>query len=78
MNKEQISRLRATPVGGMTRIDGISLKVMLSSLKSCRERCEFRGEGGAKCCEAAKACMLHLRPDRQSVYFKRINTKEGT
>ncbi len=73
MNKEQLTRLRTTPVGGTTRVNGITLKV-IPTIPTARfdhicQGCEFQTEGGAKACIASGACMAGNRPDKTSVYF---------
>ena len=74
MNKEQLTRLRTTPVGGTTRVNGITIKVEPTARfdRICQE-CEFQTEGGAKACIASEACMANKRPDKTSVYFVRNN-----
>ena len=33
--------------------------------------CDFENEGGAETCPLSKTCMAHLRPDRQSVIYRK-------
>ena len=70
MNKEQLTRLRTTPIGGTTRVNGITLKVIPTArFDHICQKCEFQTEGGAKACVASGACMASNRPDKTSVYF---------
>ena len=70
MNKEQIVRLRTTPIGGTTRVNGITIKVEPTArFDHICQLCEFQTEGGAEACIASEASMANKRPDKTSVYF---------
>ena len=74
MNKEQLNRLRTTPVGWTTRIEGITLEVVQTArFEHICQECEFQEEDGAKYCVASKACLAKLRPDKRSVYFRMVD-----
>lgn len=75
----KVEELRNTALGHLVKIGRLYYTVILFSPpekekgKVCNG-CAFRDEG-AEVCEYAKACMAHLRPDRNSVEFIKVDRK---
>lgn len=64
-----------TPVGRSVRVGGDKYVVKrFNATQKDRKplclSCVFRDGNGAGECPYARACMAHLRPDRESVYFE--------
>ena len=71
-------KLMCTPIGRFVRVGGDKYVVKrFNATQKGRKplcmSCVFRDGYGARKCPYARACMAHLRPDRESVYF----VKEG-
>lgn len=71
------TKLRRLPVGRTLEVDA---ETTVESTESCHIRgrswvcsyCAFRVREGAAACPMREACFANHRPDRQSVYFKRV------
>lgn len=75
MNITGLTRLLTrTPVGRSVRVGGDKYVVKrFNATQKDRKplcmSCVFRDGYGARKCPYARACMAHLRPDKESVYF---------
>lgn len=78
MNITGLTRLLTrTPVGRSVRVGGDKYVVKrFNATQKDRKplcmSCVFRDGNGARKCPYARACMAHLRPDRESVYFEEV------
>ena len=78
MNITGLTRLLTrTPVGRSVRVGGDKYVVKrFNATQKDRNplcmSCVFRDGYGARKCPYARACMAHLRPDGESVYFEEV------
>lgn len=71
------TKLRRLPVGSTLEVDA---ETTVECTKSCHisnkswvcSYCAFHVEEGANACPLRESCFATHRPDRQSVYFKRV------
>lgn len=73
-HESDMRKLMCTPIGRSVRVGGNKYVVkrfngMQKDRKPLCMSCVFRDGYGARKCPYARACMAHLRPDRESVYF---------
>ena len=73
-HESDLKILMNAPVGRSVWVDGNRYIVkrfngMQKDRKPLCMSCVFRDGCGARLCKYARACMAHLRPDRESVYF---------
>lgn len=74
IKKYQLNKLRTTKIGSSVRMNGeVYMVSKAPSVGNPCAKCGFYAEGiGANNCEVAGACLGHLREDRYSVVFDKM------